>query len=360
MAKNNNNGKWRQYYHCFLWLLPGLATFILPLVVLFFIIEPTLVSLMPAEWFNTRTLLLFDAAGKQFELFARDIDGRMSFSVLSAAVLAASGGAILYAFFVVSRRFSSGAALLIVGVAMLIGVAICNYGGGGDIIECKNAVESPTRPVEIGVTLGFRTLVLDDIVCIAERDKITAPGGLTKMRSMILLNSRVGFAAAAAVMAAFGAIAIGGGKLPVITRLRRRLDAFKILTIVGSMLFVINALITKSLVTWVQNLLDPVNAINYGKLSGALLNYWAAQTSAILFVTVICAAIGIRRQVDSAADTAVAEMPVQQQVSATKWKETNGLTFETSTVLTATIGTVAPLLAGPAVDLVSNVMKTIQ
>lgn len=343
----------------FLWALPGLITFFLPLLVLSFIIGPVLSALLPLEWFNTRTLHFFNATGKEFELFARDLDGRMNISVISAAILAAGLGAIVYAYFVVWRRFNYAIAIVIVALAVSVGFYICLSGGDNRTPECPKTAEPATLNIPGNLVVGFRAIVLDNVICVAEREKKTAPGALVTMRKLILWNSMVGFAGAASVMAAMAVIALRGGQAPVVMRLRRRLDAFKTLTLVASMLFVLNALISKALAGWVQGLLDPSEAANFGKLSGALLNYWAAQTSVILFVTIVCAAAGLRAQIDSAAEEAMKPAATRQSVTEKTWKETNGLVFETSTVLSAAIGTIAPLLAGPAVDLVSSTIKAV-
>jgi hypothetical protein len=155
--------------------------------------------------------------------------------------------------------------------------------------------------------------------------------------------------------------------------LRQRLSDFRTLSLIAGLLFVLNALVTKALVSWTQGLLDTATAGHYARLGNALLNFWAAQSSAVLLVTVSCAAIFIRADINRVAKREVTvEKKEPAEVSQTeataestpsgtlgdetRWRAANGLTFETSTVLTATISTIAPFLASPAVDLVTKAL----
>ena len=106
------------------------------------------------------------------------------------------------------------------------------------------------------------------------------------------------------------------------------------------------------------------------------MNYWAAQASTVLLVAVGLAAIFIQCDINFAAKldgeravplepmnrAAVPDTRVREEtegaddLAAAKWKEANKLTFDSATVVTAVIGTIAPFLASPAVDLVTKVL----
>ena len=45
-----------------------------------------------------------------------------------------------------------------------------------------------------------------------------------------------------------------------------------------------------------------------------------------------------------------------EAMAAITWQKENELSFDSATVVTAAIGTIAPFLAGPAVDLVTRVL----
>jgi hypothetical protein len=135
-------------------------------------------------------------------------------------------------------------------------------------------------------------------------------------------------------------------------------------------------------VSWTESLLRDDVASKFAPLGSALLEYWAVQASTVFFTTVALAAIFIQWDIrDAAAEssagqpklagvamsgeaqaTAVASLAVEagaddgKRMTEATWIKSNELTFDTATVVAATIGTIAPLLAGPAVDLVTKAL----
>ncbi len=184
----------------------------------------------------------------------------------------------------------------------------------------------------------------------------TAPTAtiLEKTEAMIEANTLIGFSGAAAVMVAFSGLAMWNETGPDAARLRRRLNDFRTLTLMGSVLFVLNALVTRSLVTWTQSMIAPPSD-QFSPLGNALLNGWAAESSAVFFAVIIFAALFLYCQVQWAAAVA-GQSNTEGIFDETKWKTDNGLTFETTTVITTTIGTIAPVLAGPTADLISKII----
>src|ERR1051326_1300283 len=79
----------RHCIQCWRCLLVGLTTFILPLIA-FKLVSDALWVLLPLEWFDTRTLAIIDLNKTDFVGFARDINGRVNFSVMSVAIWAAA------------------------------------------------------------------------------------------------------------------------------------------------------------------------------------------------------------------------------------------------------------------------------
>ena len=140
--------------------------------------------------------------------------------------------------------------------------------------------------------------------------------------------------------------------------------------------------------SWTQGLLAlEEDAASFGQLGNALLNYWAAQASTVLIVALGLAAIFIqwdiscvlaerrRREAEQshrelekrravaflkhapiADPDGTKEPPDAEVMAVAKWQKDNELNFDSATVVTATIGTIAPFLAGPAVDLVTKAL----
>jgi hypothetical protein len=363
-------GSWGPLMHQWRWIVPGLLTFFLPLLV-FALLTQALWTLLPSEWFDTRALPML-AKPKPFEMFARDIEGRVNFSIMSVAIWAAGPTVIVIAFQVIRRAFRLRDSLVIMSLAIAIGIGIGISESFLDRLDCDK-VSKEESTIQVGKRQGFRIVAIDYVMCAVERDKPPQAHILPLTQRMILLNTFIGFSGAAAVMAAFGAISVRRSGGSEIAHLRQRLSDFRTLSLIAGLLFVLNALVTKALVSWTQGLLALETAGHFARLGNALLNFWAAESSTVLLVTVSCAALFIRADINSVAkrevspeNGKVANVSNLQRPAAstrsgavtneTKWKEANGLTFETSTVLLATISTIAPFLASPAVDLVTKAL----
>jgi hypothetical protein len=386
---NNNNSRlvrnWR-------WFRPAAFTFVSPLGAWFLLLW-ALWFLMPLEWFDTRTLSILDTSALKLNGFARAIEGRMNFSIMSAAICGAGSVATVLSFFVVKRTLCTFAAVVAVAIALVVGTTLGSLESLYNPTVCDSYTPG-TSTVPVKQWRGFRFVVIDNIMCVAERGRPPEMQVLKRTQRMILANTYFGFVGAAAVMAAFAALTLRREDWNSVIRLRRRLDDFHTLTLMASVLFLLNALVTKALVSWTQGILAPDDntAASFARLGNALLNYWAAQSSAVLLAAIACASLYIQRDVNEAAEVAgvkaasdasaaeakatlqpanesapvviapnaagsgEAKADIGNKFSETKWKETNELTFDSATVVTATIGAIAPFLAGPAVDLVTRVL----
>jgi hypothetical protein len=351
--------------------LPGLVTFVAPLIIVL-LVGCALWHLLPSQWFETRTLSTLDTS--KLDGFARAIDGRMTFSIMSVAVWCAAAVALALSCLVVHRALWPRAVLIALaiaaGTAFIFAKVVEGTPSG---TTCQQSYESGT--VFTNHKQGFRVIVIDNVMCVAESRHAPEMRVLAKTQCMIIFNTYVGFLGAAAVMVAFGALAMRyGPRWSDPSHLRRRLDDFRTMTIMAGVLFVLTALVTKSLVSWTQGLLaNDSDAASFARLGSALLNYWAAETSVILLATVSFAAVFIQWDIAKAAATAaqasngsVRNVIINGAVVETRsggggiseaqWKKDNELIFDSTTVTTATIGIIAPLLAGPAVDLVTRAL----
>jgi hypothetical protein len=350
------------------------------LVALWLVID-ALWILLPSEWFETRTLSTFDTSALKLKGFARVIDGSMNFSIMSAAIWGAGPVAVVLSVIVVRRTLSTRWAVAALAIAALVGCVVGHWESNPLGTKCESSYRSAAVHVEKNE--GFRTVVIDNVMCVVERSQSPDTPVLLKTQKMIIANTYIGFIGAAAVMAAFGALAMRWDSWFDVARLRQRLADFRTLTLMASVLFVLNALVTKALVSWTQGLLaSEDDAASFGRLGNALLNYWAIQASTVLIVALGLAAIFIQIDISSAAEREVERREIERRraveffsklapiididdtkeiqgattTTAIKWQKENELSFDSATVVTATIGTIAPFLAGPAVDLVTKVL----
>jgi hypothetical protein len=344
---------------------PGIATFFLPLIALFLVIQ-ALWILLPAEWFETRTLSTLDISALKLKGFARVIDGGMSFSIMSAAIWGAGLVAGLLSFIVMRRTLPARQAVAVWMIAASVGFLVACWEGNLRKTECESSYRSTT--VHVDKNEGFRSVIIDNVICVAEHSLSSGTRVLGATQWMIIFNTFVGFVGAAVVMGALGVLAMRYGNWSDVARLRGRLADFRTLTLMASVLFVLNALVTKALVSWTQGLLaSEDDAASFARLGSALLNYWAAQASTVLIVALGLAAIFIQIDIGSAVNREAdrrrrevqrhyTETRGDEDLAAAKWQAENELSFNSATVVTATIGTIAPFLAGPAVDLVTKVL----
>jgi hypothetical protein len=344
---------------------PGIATFFLPLIALFLVIQ-ALWILLPAEWFETRTLSTLDISALKLKGFARVIDGGMSFSIMSAAIWGAGLVAGVLSFIVMRRTLSARQTVAAWVIAASVGFLVACWEKNLRGTECESSYGSTT--VHVDKNEGFRPVVIDNVICVAEHRLSPDTRVLGTTQWMIIFNTFIGFVGAAVVMGAFGVLAMRYGNWSDAARLRRRLADFRTLTLMASVLFVLNALVTKALVSWTQGLLaSEDDAASFGRLGNALLNYWAAQASTVLIVALSLAAIFIQIDIGGAVNREAdrrrrevqrhyTETQGDEDLAAAKWQDENELSFNSATVVTATIGTIAPFLAGPAVDLVTKVL----
>lgn len=362
---------------------PGVATFAAPLGA-FFLVNQALLILLPAKWFETRTLSTLDISALKLKGFARVVDASMNFSIMSAAIWGAGLVAWGLSYIVMRRTLSKKQARITWIAAASVGVLIALCVEKNPLgTECESSYRSAT--VDFDKSHGFRPVVVDNVICVAERSQPPDKRVLWTMQRMIIINTLVGFTGAAVVLGAIGVLAMQYGNWSDVGRLRGRLADFRTLTLMASVLFVLNALVTKALVSWSQGLLaSEDDAASFGRLGSALLNYWAAEASTVLIVALGLAAIFIQWDISDAAKLEVRrsrreverrravesfskhasltdsddtkETQDAEAVAAIKWQKDNELAFDSATVVTATIGTIAPLVAGPAVDLVTRVL----
>ena len=336
-------------------ILAGAITFVVPLIVLA-LVGWALTILLPEHWLNTATLPLLDPHAAALQRFAVDINGRVDFSIWSVVVWVAAIVGVVLAFVVLRHTLYIRAAIIGLVVALVVGLAIGLFFSRSNYVSCERPSGAIPASISVDVGKGFREVVIDNIMCRFELATSPTAFTLVKTEAMIEANTLIGFAGAAAVMAAFAGLAMWNMTGPDVARLRRRLNDFRTLTLIGTVLFVLNALVTRSLVTWTQGMIASSSDVeHFSPLSNALLNGWAAESSAVFFAVIAFAAVFLYCQIQWAA-AAAKKSSGDADFDETKWKTDKGLAFETTTVITTTIGTIAPVLAAPAADLISKMI----
>ena len=210
---------------------PGFATFVVPLIALGLLMQ-ALWILLPSDWFETRTLLTLDP--HTLKGFARGIDGSMNFSIMSAAIWGAGLVAGVLSFIVIRRTLPLGKTLAVLAGAAVVGICVGLWESNPVATTCEDSYRSAT--VHVDKNDGFRSVVIDNVMCVAERSQSHNTPVLKRTQCMILINTFVGFIGASLVMGAFGVLAIQYGNWSDVANLRQRLADFRTLTLMASVL----------------------------------------------------------------------------------------------------------------------------
>src|SRR4029077_4827837 len=198
----------------------GFATFLAPLVALWLVIKAFWI-LLPSEWFETRTLSTLDTSALKLKGFAYGIDGSMNFSIMSAAIWGAGLVAVVLSFVVLRRTLPRGRTVAVLMGAAAVGCLVGLWESNPVGTKCESSDRAAT--VHVDKNKGFRSVVIDNVICVAERSQSPNAPVLEKTQYMIIANTFVGFIGAATVMAAFGVLAVRRGNWTDVARLRQRL-----------------------------------------------------------------------------------------------------------------------------------------
>ena len=273
----------------------------------------------------------------EYDRFTRDIEARLLYGVISAFGLLAAAAAVALAGFVLVRRlgrFYGPCALL---AAAAFGVSVSHGNREQDFIRGR---------------------VLDDAIAVAERAKGIVPGALDKLYDMINLNMGVGLAGTAALLAGFAAVAMRAAPEDFqddedsAGQLRDRLRFLTYLTLSGAAILVLLVAVNKVLLGWPQGVMTLGAAKAYGAMSAALANYWGAIGTGILLCALVPALVSVRTDIAKAAGARRPDFSAQE-----KWRKESGLEIAPSSAIVAALTTAAPLFTGPAMDIVSALLK---
>jgi|tagenome__1003787_1003787.scaffolds.fasta_scaffold20725896_2 hypothetical protein len=315
---------------------PALVSFLLPILFTLVVMQGTVRHMLPeaSEWVKVTA---DNISAAEYDRFTRDIEARLLYGVISAFGLLAAAASATLAGFVLVRLFGRlyGPSALL--AAIVFGVSVSRGNTDQDLI---------------------RGLVLDDTIKVAQQAKGIIPGALDKLYDMINLNMGVGLAATAALLAGFAAVAMraapedfqddqdGAG------RLRERVSFLTYLTLSGAAILVLLVAVNKVLLGWPQGVLTLGAAKSYGVISTALANYWGAIGTGVLLCALVPALISVKADIAKAAGARRADYPTQE-----KWRKESGLEIAPASAVIAALTTAAPLFTGPAIDILSALLK---
>ena len=168
-----------------------------------------------------------------------------------------------------------------------------------------------------------------------------------------LHNMIVGIGACGALLAAFSAVAVRAEPRELTAAcLQRRMEELQLLFLSASILLVILIVVSKIELAWPRVLMSSKDdmAKSYGALAGALASHWAASATAVLVCAGLPAFCSVQADIGLAAEAATHE-----RANGHDWRQRNHLEFAPMSVL-ASIAAAAPLLTGPAIDLLGKLL----
>lgn len=312
---------------------PAIVTFALPILFIALVLDPSVRFLLPDV--DTRsTLSAASFLTTAYDRFAHDFEGRLLYGVTSGLSRLAAFAAVALAGIVLVRYFGRGFGVVLLVAATLLGVAIGARSGDGTIIRAK---------------------VLIEPLSTAEDSSVVPQGTTQKVQETILINLIVGIGGTAALVAGFAAVAVPARRSDLTgQRLRRRMRDLQWLTLAGATLLVLLVVVDKVLLAWPQGLMTPAVGKTYGVLAAATANYWGAQGTALLLCALGPALLSLKRDIDRASNAD----EKTNQPAIDKWRKENGLAFAPASVVAAAITTAAPLLTGPIVDIITNIVHS--
>ena len=311
---------------------PALVTFSMPVAFLLLVMEKTVHYLVPADreiWPGLdANVFLLDA----FKRFAHDVEGRLLFGTASAFIRLASFACCVLALWLLVRKFGWRA-----GAGIFVG--------------------STTFGIAIGYWLTSENIIFFNFlytpIQLAQNAGVVLPGTIDRLKCTIMFNMIVGIGACGALLAAFSAVAVRA-ELRELTAacLQRRMEELQLLFLSASILLVILIVVSKIELAWPRVLMSSKDdmAKSYGALAGALASHWAASATGVLVCAGLPAFCSVQADIRLAAEAATHE-----RANGHDWRQRNHLEFAPMSVL-ASIAAAAPLLTGPAIDLLGKLL----
>jgi uncharacterized membrane protein YuzA (DUF378 family) len=309
---------------------PALASFVLPVAFALVLLDATMRFLLPPldHWPKFSAFL---AAG--LDANVADIQGRMSFSVTSAYVRIIALGAVVIGYVVAKRRFGNKIAILAMVAATILGGITGKYVAENDLL-LVNVVYQILNALEVG--------------------KIVAPETLGRTQATVIVNMVVGVAGVFCLLTAFSILAIRARTNELSPdRLRIRVNDLQLVTLCGSLLLIFLVIVGKAIVAWPHGLIAEVGSKGFGQLAGGAVNSWGASGTAMLLCALLPAFFTIKADVERAASRQNAHGPAARQ----EWIQQNKLEFTSMPAIGTAIVSAAPMLTGPAIDIVGSMMR---
>lgn len=313
----------------------ALITLALPLVaapVLWFAVA----GILSGQWSQV-SVEDFIPAG--YELFAHDLEGRLQYGTASGFSRIASLGSLVLSLIVLIRTlgYQTGLTAFIVAavVGALYGFWDASYG-------------------------HLRPRILDDALKLAAQRWLIHHGTVARLQEAIMANTILGYAGAFALLGSFATTALrtdqsNVGEEELCDRLRARLSTFQLLSLVGAAVLVFLVLANKAQLSWLEGLLKPEPAKAFKSVAVAAGNFWGAGATVVLVCALLPVVASLRWDMELAARRMVKGTYSEQA----KWRRDNALEFAPTAVVGAALAAAAPMLAGPAADIVGALLQRI-
>jgi hypothetical protein len=235
-------------------------TYFTPLLLLYATVEPSIEAFRPPYWFDMSQLQTKTIAADAFAVFADDIQASFTFSAASSLHRVVAICAVLLAFIAIRSSFAPRETFLLLAAAILFGLFMAVL------------LEIPETSL---MSKGYRYFLVD---AVFER---LAPQKLITLKNAIWWNTVAGFVSGSALLIAVATTAIrDAGARPIVPWLRNRLLNFQALILFGGILFVLQALVNRSLIGWAQAQLSN-GGKEFAKLGNALISIGSARTTVV-------------------------------------------------------------------------------
>ncbi len=311
------------------YLLP-LAVLIIPGVTYTLLTECIFAAMTPEAGLSLKFLPGLQGADTAPSLAAlgADLKARYAFGLATSAFIVCSVVALLMAVWRLSDRWGLWAAVGIFVGCLLAGIAFAS---------------SSLHPLRALVS-GRALKQVDNLEAPHLHDIVG------QIVSLVSVSEAFGVAAIVALVLRFADIAFDPVPENVTEdTLRRRVIAFRNALIISGLLLALSVASAHSFYHYPVSLLEPEAAKEFKIFASTAAGFFGAMYSGILLVVAMPSYLAISSDAAALADSKAGNSPAVRE----EWMETEGLKLAPKQAFTSLLAMAAPLLTGPALDLVN-------
>ncbi|MEO0819458.1 MAG: hypothetical protein AAF074_03435 [Pseudomonadota bacterium] len=329
-------------------LWPALAV-LGPLIVYFVLTPIVFHAIGPHE--KARALLALKPLDGN--LLAAELPQRLSYTLATLVLFAASLTGIAYAVATLFHRRGPGMAAiaflaaLIAGTVGFVGdeqVTADIKAGGYALLAWLDPIVNSGRE-SVGETLRA-VVVTGPLATLPKGQQALGPETRDQMLWLTAMAAAMGLAATGALLVRFAEIAWSdpdkAHDRP--EDLRQRWAALRNTLLLGAIILTLAVLATRAYYAWPLSMLDEASATLLGPIASTAAGFWGTIYTLVLLSAALPAVIALHTEID-------AEARLREPVSAkrVKWREDNMLKLYPPEAISAALATAAPLIASPAV-----------